>query len=117
MLRGYLQDKVNARLMGVAPTGNGRRESFAHMTLPRMTNTYMLPGKHDPQEILGSVKKGLYCQELRRRPGRHHVGQVRVLGQRGLPDRERQAHRAGAGATLIGNGPDVLGASPWSATI
>jgi len=64
VLRGYLQDKLNARLMGVAPTGNGRRESFAHMTLPRMTNTYMLAGKHDPQEILGSVQKGLYCKNF-----------------------------------------------------
>ncbi|NLG75676.1 MAG: metalloprotease TldD, partial [Xanthomonadaceae bacterium] len=56
VLRGYLQDKLNARLMGAQPTGNGRRESFAHMTLPRMTNTYMLAGKYDPQEIIGSVK-------------------------------------------------------------
>ena len=53
VLRGYLQDKLNARLMGVAPTGNGRRESFAHLTLPRMTNTYMLPGSHAPEEIIG----------------------------------------------------------------
>ncbi|HEU4603285.1 MAG TPA: metalloprotease TldD, partial [Steroidobacteraceae bacterium] len=64
VLRGYLQDKLNARLMGVKPTGNGRRESFAHMTLPRMTNTYMLAGQHDPQEILASVKKGLYCKNF-----------------------------------------------------
>ena len=94
--------------MGATPTGNGRRESFAHLTMPRMTNTYMLAGPHDPEEIIASVKRGLYCRELRRRPGRHHLRQVRVLGERGLPDRERQGHAPVKGATLIGNGPDVL---------
>ncbi len=108
VLRGYLQDKLNARLMGVKATGNGRRESFAHMTLPRMTNTYMLAGKRDPQEIIGSVKKGLYCHNF-------GGGQVDITsgkfvfsaseayliedGKLGAPVR---------GATLIGNGPDVL---------
>ena len=63
VLRGYLQDKLNARLMGVKPTGNGRRESFAHMTLPRMTNTYMLAGKHDPRRsFLG--EEGAVLQEF-----------------------------------------------------
>ncbi len=61
ILRGYMQDKLNARLMGVQPTGNGRRESFAHIPMPRMTNTYMLAGNHDPAEIIASVKKGLYA--------------------------------------------------------
>ena len=61
VLKGYLQDKLNARLMKVAPTGNGRRESYAHLPLPRMTNTYMLPGTHDPAEILASVERGLYA--------------------------------------------------------
>ncbi|MCB1623259.1 MAG: metalloprotease TldD, partial [Pseudomonadales bacterium] len=61
VLKGYLQDKLNARLMGVAATGNGRRESFAHMTLPRMTNTYMRPGKHTAEEIVASVKQGVYA--------------------------------------------------------
>ncbi len=108
VLRGYLQDKLNARLMGVKPTGNGRRESFAHMTLPRMTNTYMLAGKHDPQEIIGSVQKGIYCHNF-------GGGQVDITsgkfvfsaseaylienGKLGAPVR---------GATLIGNGPNVL---------
>jgi hypothetical protein len=64
ILRGYLQDKLNARLMGVQPTGNGRRESFAALTLPRMTNTYMLPGQHAPEEIIASVDKGLYCRNF-----------------------------------------------------
>src|SRR5690606_36038397 len=57
-LKGYMQDRLNARLMGAAPTGNGRRQSFAHLPLPRMTNTYMLPGPHEPGEIIASVKKG-----------------------------------------------------------
>ena len=61
ILRGYMQDKLNARLMGVDPTGNGRRESFAHIPMPRMTNTYMLAGPHEPDEIIASVKKGLYA--------------------------------------------------------
>jgi TldD protein len=59
ILRGYMQDKLNARLTGVAPTGNGRRESFAHIPMPRMTNTYMLAGEHDPEEIIASVDKGI----------------------------------------------------------
>ena len=61
ILRGYMQDKLNARLMGVAATGNGRRESFAHVPMPRMTNTYMLSGNHDPDEIIASVDKGIYA--------------------------------------------------------
>ncbi|MGF1725782.1 metalloprotease TldD [Photobacterium nomapromontoriensis] len=60
-LKGYMQDKHNARLMGVDPTGNGRRESYAHLPMPRMTNTYMLPGEHSPEEIIASVKKGVYA--------------------------------------------------------
>ena len=97
VLVGYMQDTLNARLMGVAPTGNGRRESFAHLPMPRMTNTYMLAGdarsgRDDPLGEEGPVRG-----ELRRRPGRHHQRQVRVLGHRGLPDRGRQDHRAGEG--------------------
>ncbi len=61
VLKGYMQDKLNARLMGVAPTGNGRRESYAHLPMPRMTNTYMLPGEHSPEEIIATVKKGIYA--------------------------------------------------------
>ncbi|HAQ85857.1 MAG TPA: metalloprotease TldD, partial [Pseudomonas sp.] len=64
ILKGYIQDKLNARLMGVAPTGNGRRESYAHLPMPRMTNTYMLAGESDPEEIIRSVKKGIYCASL-----------------------------------------------------
>jgi TldD protein len=108
ILRGYLQDKLNARLMGVRSTGNGRRESFAHMTLPRMTNTYMLAGRHDPQEIIGSVKKGLYCRNF-------GGGQVDITsGKFVFSASEAYLIEDGKltapvrGATLIGNGPDVL---------
>jgi TldD protein len=61
ILKGYMQDKLNARLMGVAPTGNGRRESYAHLPMPRMTNTYMLPGEHTPEEIIATVERGIYA--------------------------------------------------------
>ena len=108
VLRGYLQDKLNARLMGVAPTGNGRRESFAHLTLPRMTNTYMLPGSHAPEEIIGSVQKGLYCRHF-------GGGQVDITSGKFVFSASEayliENGRLGApvkGATLIGNGPDVM---------
>ena len=90
ILVGYMQDRQNARLMGMKPTGNGRRESHAHVPMPRMTNTEMLAGEHDPKEIIASVKNGLYAVSLRRRPGRHHLGQIRVPVHRGLQDRKRQ---------------------------
>ena len=93
MLVGYMQDRQNARLMGMKPTGNGRRESYAHVPMPRMTNTYMLAGTRDPDEIIASVKNGIYAVEFRRRPGRHHVGQVRVPVHRGL-SRSRTARSA-----------------------
>jgi TldD protein len=108
ILRGYLQDKLNARLMGVRPTGNGRRESFAHATLPRMTNTYMLNGPHDPNEIIASVPKGLYCKNF-------GGGQVDITsGKFVFSASEAYLIENGKitspvrGATLIGNGPDVL---------
>ncbi|RPI16979.1 MAG: metalloprotease TldD [Lysobacterales bacterium] len=108
VLRGYLQDKLNARLMGVAPTGNGRRESFAHLTLPRMTNTYMLPGPHAPEEILASVPRGLYCRNF-------GGGQVDITsGKFVFSASEAYLIEDGRittpvkGATLIGNGPDVM---------
>ena len=97
ILRGYMQDRQNARLMGMQPTGNGRRQSYAHIPMPRMTNTVMLAGDKDPDEILASVDQWPLRGQLRRRPGGHHLGQVRVLLHRGLSDRERQARRAGQG--------------------
>src|SRR6266566_3569132 len=108
VLRGYMQDRLNARLMGAQPTGNGRRESFAHMTLPRMTNTYMRPGPHAPEEIIRSVQRGIYAVNF-------GGGQVDITsGKFVFSASEAYAienGRLGAplkGATLIGNGPDVL---------
>jgi len=108
VLRGYIQDKMNARLMGVEPTGNGRRESFAHVVMPRMTNTYMLAGPHEPEEIVRSVKKGLYAVNF-------GGGQVDITsGKFVFSASEAYLIEDGRitapvkGATLIGNGPDVL---------
>jgi TldD protein len=108
ILKGYLQDKLNARLMGTRSTGNGRRESFAHMTLPRMTNTYMRPGPHDPKEIIASVDKGIYAVNF-------GGGQVDITSGKFVFSAAEayliENGRVGApikGATLIGNGPDVL---------
>jgi TldD protein len=108
ILRGYMQDKLNARLMGVRSTGNGRRESFAHMTLPRMTNTYMRPGPHAPEDIIKSVERGIYAVNF-------GGGQVDITsGKFVFSASEAYAIENGKlgaplkGATLIGNGPDVL---------
>lgn len=108
VLRSYMQDKLNARLMGMTPTGNGRRESYAHLPLPRMTNTYMLAGDQDPQEIIASVGKGLYAANF-------GGGQVDITSGKFVFSANEayliENGKLGApvkGATLIGNGPDVL---------
>ena len=108
ILKGYMQDKHNARLMGVAPTGNGRRQSYAHLPMPRMTNTYMLAGEHDPAEILASVERGLYAVNF-------GGGQVDITsGKFVFSTTEAYLIENGKvtapvrGATLIGNGPDVM---------
>jgi TldD protein len=108
ILKGYLQDTHNARLTGTHSTGNGRRESFAHMTLPRMTNTYMRPGPHDPAEIIASVERGIYAVNF-------GGGQVDITsGKFVFSASEAYLIENGRitapirGATLIGNGPDVL---------
>jgi TldD protein len=108
ILRGYMQDRLNARLMGQRPTGNGRRESFAHVTMPRMTNTYMRPGPHDPEEIIRSVERGIYAVNF-------GGGQVDITSGKFVFSASEayliENGRLGAalkGATLIGNGPDVL---------
>ncbi|HEX7012080.1 MAG TPA: metalloprotease TldD [Steroidobacteraceae bacterium] len=108
VLKGYMQDKLNARLMGMAPTGNGRRESFAHMTLPRMTNTYMLPGPHDPGEIIASVKKGLYCKNFGGGQVDITSGKFVFSASEAYLIEDGKITTAVRGATLIGNGPDVL---------
>ncbi len=108
ILRGYMQDRLNARLTGMAPTGNGRRESYAHPPLPRMTNTFMLAGHDDPQDIIRSVKSGLYAVAF-------GGGQVDITnGKFVFSASEAYLIEDGRvtapvkGATLIGNGPDAL---------
>ena len=108
ILKGYIQDSLNARLMGVASTGNGRRESFAHLPIPRMTNTMMLAGEHDPQEIIKSVKKGIYAANF-------GGGQVDITSGKFVFSmseayliEDGKVTRPIKGATLIGNGPEAL---------
>jgi TldD protein len=108
ILRGYLQDRLNARLMGMEPTGNGRRESFAHAPMPRMTNTFMLAGKDDPAELVERVKDGIYAKSF-------GGGQVDITsGKFVFSCTEAYRIRGGKiaepikGATLIGDGPTVL---------
>jgi TldD protein len=108
VLKGYLQDRLNARLMGTTSTGNGRRESYASVVLPRMTNTYMLPGPYAPEEIIRSVDKGIYAVNF-------GGGQVDITSGKFVFSASEayliENGRLGApirGATLIGNGPDVL---------
>ncbi|QDF68298.1 metalloprotease TldD [Shewanella sp. SNU WT4] len=108
ILKGYMQDKLNARLMGVAPTGNGRRESYAHLPMPRMTNTYMLGGQSKPADIIASVKKGLYAPNF-------GGGQVDITsGKFVFSASEAYLIEDGKittpvkGATLIGNGPEAM---------
>jgi TldD protein len=108
VLRGYLQDKLNARLMGVAPTGNGRRESFAHLTLPRMTNTYMLPGPHAPEDIIASVGKGLYCRHFGGGQVDITSGKFVFSASEAYLIENGRLGAPGKGATLIGNGPDAM---------
>src|SRR6476469_7492965 len=108
ILKGYLQDRLNARLMGMAATGNGRRESFAHAPMPRMTNTFMLAGKDDPNELLSQVKDGIYAKSF-------GGGEVDITsGKFVFSCTEAYRIRGGKiaepvmGATLIGDGPTVL---------
>ncbi|HEX9395116.1 MAG TPA: metalloprotease TldD [Burkholderiales bacterium] len=108
VLRGYMQDSLNARLMKMPVTGNARRESFAHMTMPRMTNTYMLAGQRDPAEIIASVKKGVYASNF-------GGGQVDITNGKFVFSaaeayliEDGKVTQPVKGATLIGNGPDAL---------
>ncbi|MBU2710084.1 metalloprotease TldD [Zooshikella harenae] len=108
ILKNYMQDKQNARLMGMKPTGNGRRESYSHLPMPRMTNTYMLPGELSPEEIIASVDKGIYAAQL-------GGGQVDITSGKFVFSTSEayliengKITRPVKGATLIGNGPDVM---------
>jgi len=108
ILVGYMQDRLNARLMGMAPTGNGRRESYAHLPMPRMTNTYMLAGDRDPQEILASVRKGLYAANFGGGQVDITSGKFTFSASEAYLIEDGKIGRPVKGATLIGNGPDVL---------
>ncbi|GAB3186342.1 metalloprotease TldD [Hydrogenophaga aquatica] len=108
ILRGYIQDSLNARLMGVKPTGNGRRESYAHLPMPRMTNTYMLGGDKDPQEIIASIKKGLYATNF-------GGGQVDITSGKFVFSASQawwvengKLMYPVKGATIVGSGPESL---------
>ena len=108
ILKGYMQDNLNARLMGVSSTGNGRRESYAHLPMPRMTNTYMLPGQHDPEEIIKSVKKGLYAKNFGGGQVDITSGKFVFSASEAYLIENGKITRAVKGATLVGNGPEVL---------
>ncbi|MGB6975855.1 MAG: metalloprotease TldD [Gammaproteobacteria bacterium] len=108
ILRGYMQDKLNARLMNTQPTGNGRRESYAHLPIPRMTNTYMLPGKYTPEEIIASVDRGLYAVNFAGGQVDTTSGKFVFSTSEAYLIEKGKITRPVKGATLIGNGPDVL---------
>jgi len=108
ILKGYMQDRMNAGLMGVRSTGNGRRESYAHLPMPRMTNTYMLAGEQDPQEIIASVDKGLYAVNFAGGQVDITSGKFVFSASEAYLIENGRITRPVKGATLIGNGPDVL---------
>src|SRR5579863_5578047 len=108
ILRGYMQDRLNARLMGMKPTGNGRRQSYAHAPMPRMTNTYMLAGAHDPKEIIASVKRGVYAVNFGGGQVDITSGKFVFSASEAYLIENGKVGPALKGATLIGNGPDAL---------
>ncbi|MGB1026863.1 MAG: metallopeptidase TldD-related protein, partial [Rhodospirillaceae bacterium] len=108
ILTGFLQDRLNARLSGVEPTGNGRRQSHSHVPLPRMTNTFMLGGDKDPEEIMASVKKGLYAVNFGGGQVDTTSGKFVFSAAEAYMIEDGKVTRPVKGATLIGNGPDAL---------
>ena len=108
VLKGYMQDKHNAHLMGVAPTGNGRRESYAHLPMPRMTNTYMLPGEHTPEEIIASVKKGIYAPNFGGGQVDITSGKFVFSASEAYLIENGKVTRPIKGATLIGSGIEAM---------
>jgi len=108
VLTQYMQDTLNARLMGVTSTGNGRRESYAHLPMPRMTNTYMLAGEYDPQEIIASVDDGVYAANFGGGQVDITSGKFVFSASEAYLIEKGKITRPIKGATLIGNGPDVL---------
>ncbi len=108
ILKNYMQDKLNARLMGMTPTGNGRRESYSHLPMPRMTNTYMLPGEYENEEIIASVENGLYAVNFGGGQVDITSGKFVFSASEAYLIENGKVTRPVKGATLIGNGPDVL---------
>ena len=108
VLKGYLQDKLSSRILGAAPTGNGRRESYKHMPMPRMTNTFMLPGEEAPQDIIRSVSRGLYCATFGGGQVDITSGKFVFSASESYLIEDGQITRPVRNATLIGNGPDVM---------
>jgi TldD protein len=108
ILKGYLQDQQNAHLMGKAATGNGRRESYAHAPMPRMTNTYMLAGQHTPEEIIASVKRGIYAVNFGGGQVDITSGKFVFSASEAYLIENGQIKTPVRGATLIGHGPSAL---------
>ena len=108
ILKKYMQDKLNARLMGVEPTGNGRRESYAHLPMPRMTNTYMLPGESSPEEIIASVENGIYATNFAGGQVDITSGKFVFSASEAYLIENGKVTKPVKGATLIGNGPDAM---------
>ena len=108
ILKGYLQDRLNASLMRMPLTGNGRRESYAHIPMPRMTNTFMLAGQSEPEDILRSVKKGLYAVSFGGGQVDITNGKFVFSASEAYLIEDGKVTKPVKGATLIGNGPDVL---------
>ncbi|MFM1593636.1 MAG: metalloprotease TldD [Woeseiaceae bacterium] len=109
ILKGYMQDRMNANLMNVMPTGNGRRESYAHMPMPRMTNTYMLAGPHEHDEIIASVKRGIYAPNFAGGQVDITSGKFVFSASEAYMIEDGKISYPIKGAMLIGDGPDVLG--------
>ena len=108
ILKSYMQDSLNARLMGVQPTGNGRRESYASLPLPRMTNTYMLGGDKDPREIVASIKKGLYATNFGGGQVDITSGKFVFSASQAFWVENGKIQYPVKGATLVGNGPECM---------
>lgn len=108
ILKGYMQDKQNAKLMGVKPTGNGRRESYAHLPMPRMTNTYMLAGESDPKDIIKSVKKGIYAPHFAGGQVDITSGKFVFTSSEAYLIEDGEITSPVKGATLIGSGPEAM---------
>ena len=109
VLKGYMQDRMNANLMNVMPTGNGRRESYAHIPMPRMTNTYMLAGPHEHEEIIASVKHGIYAPNFSGGQVDITSGKFVFSASEAYMIEDGKVTYPVKGAMLIGDGPDVLG--------